>query len=565
MSILGHYQRLTLALFDRFSIRVLLFIGFFAFLIVTLVIWQIGRTQLGQATQDISHAAEQAETINQIVKEVGKGSREASGAAQQLSDDMNSKLVSMLGTNAADIRYLESNFENTVGNLKTLIDSGEDDVILLMLEVEDIYEKIRKEYLPRMRAMADEIESSAATGKSQATRAANLKTTAESFVEQTVKAAAIADDIQQESTLARQAAEQAMDFTVLVLIGAVLMLLFISFNTYLVISQPLTRLRDRIIDISEGDGDLTKRINVTSNNEFGELGKAFNTFLDKLSQLILAVRDAGSQIGSTVDQMQQVSQETREGMQQQRGELSQMATVITQLSTSVSEITQRASDAEQAAKGAHEEAATGQNEVKTTIESISALATEIDSTADVVITVKNDSLDIGGVLDVIKGIAEQTNLLALNAAIEAARAGEQGRGFAVVADEVRTLATRTQKSTAEIQRIIEKLQAGADRAAQAMQAERERSHNTVEQAQRAGAALESITRAATIIHDVNTQIASATEQQGASASAMNKNVTAIAEVSDRAVLATEQTANEGSNVAQMASTLNDLIRRFKID
>ena len=565
MNVFEQYKRIVGLLFDRFSIRSLMAIGFIAFLGIVLTVWQVGRSQLGAANDDIAHAAEQASHINAIVVDVGEGSSMASALAQQLSDDMNTKLVEMLGTNAADIRYLENKLEKTVGNLKKLIDSGEEDSTLLMLEVEDIYENIRKEYLPRVRSMAVEIEASAGTGKDQAGRAAKLREQAESFVKQTGEAKSITEDIQKDSITARERAEASMDVTLLVIIGAVLLLLVISFNTYLVLSRPLVQLRDRIADIAEGDGDLTKRLSVSADNEFGEVARTFNRFLDKLTDLIRAVRDAGSRIGEAADQVQQVTAETQQGMHQQQGELSQMVTAINELSASVSNIAERATDAEQAAKGAHKEAGAGQSEVVTTIESISSLASEIDSTAEIVTTVKNDSFDIGGVLDVIRGIAEQTNLLALNAAIEAARAGDQGRGFAVVADEVRTLATRTQESTAEIRRIIEKLQGGADRAAAAMQAERERSHGTVEQARRAGTALESITQAVTIIHDVNTQIASATEQQGASANAMNTNVQAINDVSQRAGDATEQAADAGSKVAGMAVELNGLISRFKID
>jgi len=565
MKLFDQYQRLVGLVFDRFSIRMLMAMGFVAFLCIVIGVWQIGRTQLAAAGDDIAHSAGQAERIGTIVGQVGDEARQAAGSAQALSDEMNNRLVRMLATNAADIRSLETTFEQTVGNLKTLIDSGEEDAILLMLEVEDIYEKIRKEYLPLVRNMAAEIESSAEVTTTQARGANSLKSNAEHFVTQAADAIAIAEEIQRDSVVAHRRAEAAMSLTLWVIAGAVLVLLVISFNTYLVISRPVLHLRDRIVDIAEGEGDLTRRIPVSANNEFGELAMAFNRFLDRLSELIGSVRDAGVRIGGAADEMQLVTEETRSGMHQQQGELSQMVTAINQMSVSINEIAQRATDAEQAAKGANDEANAGRSEVDTTIESISSLAEEIDRTAEVVAVLKNDSLGIGGVLDVIKGIAEQTNLLALNAAIEAARAGEQGRGFAVVADEVRTLATRTQESTAEIHRIIEKLQAGADHAATAMQAERERSHNTVEQARRAGAALASITQAVTIIHDVNSQIASATEEQGASASTMSQNVNAINEVSERAALATEQAASEGSKVAAMATDLNGLISRFRVD
>ncbi|MCB1775516.1 MAG: methyl-accepting chemotaxis protein, partial [Gammaproteobacteria bacterium] len=423
MNVYEQYQRLVGLVFDRFSIRLLMTMGFVAFLVIVIGVWQIGRAQLAAAGDDIAHSAVQAERISEIVAQVGGEARQAADSAHSLSEEMNNRLVKMLGTNAGDVRALEKAFERTVGNLKTLIDSGEEDAILLMLEVEDIYEKIRKEYLPLVRNMASEIENSAEVTKTQAQGAASLQSNAENFVSQAANATAITDDIQADSVVARQRAEAAMQFTLWVIAGAVFVLLVISFNTYLVISRPVLNLRDRIIDIAEGEGDLTRRIPVSANNEFGDLAVAFNRFLDRLSVLIGSVRDAGIRIGGAADEVQLVTEETRSGMHLQQGELSQMVTAINQMSVSINEIAQRATDAEQAAKGANDEAGAGRKEVETTIQSISSLAEEIDRTAEVVAVLKNDSLGIGGVLDVIKGIAEQTNLLALNAAIEAARAG----------------------------------------------------------------------------------------------------------------------------------------------
>ncbi|MEO8411262.1 MAG: methyl-accepting chemotaxis protein, partial [Propionivibrio sp.] len=455
MSLKRRYAQVIDVLLNRFSIRMLISIGFLAFLAILIGVWQIDRVQLGKASDDIVHAAAQSQEIDAIVGKVGADAQQAAAGAQGLSEAMGKELTGMLVTNAANIRFLENNFEKTVSGLQDLIGSSEDDSALLLLEVEEIYEKIRKEYLPRIRAMAAEVEASAVAGKNQALAAERLKNQAETFVAQAARAAEITEGIQRDSLVARERAQRAMSLTVWVIATAVVVLMLISAVAYHVISRPIVALRERIADIAEGEGDLTQRIAVSTNNEFGELAAVFNRFLDRLSALIGSVRDAGQQIGLAADEVQLITADTRSGMHRQQDEVSQMVTSIGQLSLSVNEIARRATAAEQAARDAQDEASAGQTEVETTIASISSLAAEIDRTAEIVGAVKDDSREISGVLNVIKEIAEQTNLLALNAAIEAARAGEQGRGFAVVADEVRKLATRTQESTVKIHRIIE--------------------------------------------------------------------------------------------------------------
>ena len=327
---------------------------------------------------------------------------------------------------------------------------------------------------------------------------------------------------------------------------------------------PIQRAAGRMEDIASGEGDLTQRLQARGNDEITQMARSFNHFVEAVQSLIQQVQGSSAQLAAAAEQMTAITAQTSEGVTRQRTEVDQVASAMTEMAATVQEVARNAANAAQAAKEANSEAEGGKKVVNDTISSINALAGEVTQAATVINSLAEDSEAIGSVLDVIRGIAEQTNLLALNAAIEAARAGEQGRGFAVVADEVRTLAQRTQTSTQEIQQMIEKVQEGARHAVSAMESGSTRAEASVQQAAEAGSSLDTITYAVSSINDMNMQIASASEQQSAVAEEINRNIVNIGAVSEEAAEGAEQTANASSELANLGNELQAVVGRFKV-
>jgi len=322
----------------------------------------------------------------------------------------------------------------------------------------------------------------------------------------------------------------------------------------------LNQLHDKVAS----EGDLRQRIEVTSDDTIGRMGKHFNTFLNTIHGTITPVVAASSQLTSSSKQMNMITKESSGDIVQQNSQIDLAATAIDEMATTVQEVARNASTAAEAAQNADTEAKNGMQVVTQTIDSINELAGEVDRASDVIHKLEEDSNAIGVVLDVIRGIAEQTNLLALNAAIEAARAGEQGRGFAVVADEVRTLASRTQQSTAEIQQMIEKLQGGTSNAVKVMESGRSRAKHSVERAAEAGTSLKTITKSVAVISDMNVQIASAAEQQGAVAEEINRNIVSISEIAKKSTTGADKIASSSVELNGLASELRGLVEKFKV-
>jgi methyl-accepting chemotaxis protein len=325
---------------------------------------------------------------------------------------------------------------------------------------------------------------------------------------------------------------------------------------------PLMKTNTTLSQIAEGD--LTQRIAITSTDEVGQMASNFNAFADKLQSMITKISESTSELIMAAEGMATVTNQTSSGVQNQKIATEQVATAINEMSATVQEVATNAAYASTSASDANDESKEGNRVVNETIKAIENLANEVNVSAEVISKLKDDSVNIGAVLGVIKSIADQTNLLALNAAIEAARAGEQGRGFAVVADEVRTLAQRTQESTSEIESLIMLLQTGTEESVNVMGKSRNNAYETVEQAKAAGKSLASITNAVENILQVNINIATATEEQSAVAEEINRNVVDIQEISEQTALGAEQIANSSTKLIRLGAELQDVVRHFKI-
>ncbi|SDR86738.1 methyl-accepting chemotaxis protein [Halopseudomonas xinjiangensis] len=330
------------------------------------------------------------------------------------------------------------------------------------------------------------------------------------------------------------------------------------------LARPARQLAAMLEDIGRGEGDLTRRLQVNRADEFGAIASGFNAFLDKLQRMIREVVGSVQQVTDASEHTADIAIRTNDGVQRQLSEIDLVATAVTEMTATAHDVARNAALAAEAANNADGSANHGREVVKATAQTIQHLASDIQRAVGSVQTLARDSENITGILDTIRGIAEQTNLLALNAAIEAARAGEQGRGFAVVADEVRNLAQKTQNSTAEIQTMIEQLQAGTRETVKVMEQSRSRTEQSVEQAEEADAALTSITQAVSVINDMNTQIASAAEQQSAVAEDINRNVTTIDSVAKSVASGAREASDASASLTKLAEHQRRLINQFRV-
>ena len=351
------------------------------------------------------------------------------------------------------------------------------------------------------------------------------------------------------------------------LLVALLVIITTGAFTYVVgksVLVPMLKAGSLMRNIAHGDGDLTKELDSDGKDEISKLAKHFNNFVGQMRESLIEVSKTSDGVANTADGLSLASQSGSELIQAQSDNTAQVATAMEEMTANIREVSNNAEQAESATLEAQKNSSSGKEVIETAIHQIEGLSTDIDKVSEVITHLEQESLNIGSVLDVIRGIAEQTNLLALNAAIEAARAGEQGRGFAVVADEVRTLASRTAQSTDEIQHMIEKLQAGAKDAVSAVQVSQSTSSKTVEVAAEAQTMLEEVDNLMNIVLDMNSQIAKATEQQTHATDEINLRISELATLTQESVSHTEKLATTSDELKSRSGEMSNIVHRFKL-
>ncbi|AZF01886.1 Methyl-accepting chemotaxis sensor/transducer protein [Pseudomonas orientalis] len=333
-----------------------------------------------------------------------------------------------------------------------------------------------------------------------------------------------------------------------------------------VITRQITRpLQDTLAVVERiASGDLSHTIQVTRRDELGVLQQGIQRMGTTLRELISGIRDGVTQIASAAEELSAVTEQTSAGVNSQKIETDQVATAMHEMTATVQEVARNAEQASLAAADADGQARAGDKVVAEAIAQIERLAAEVARSTDAMAHLQQESNKIGSVMDVIKAVAEQTNLLALNAAIEAARAGEAGRGFAVVADEVRGLAQRTQKSTEEIEGLVAGLQNGTQQVANAMNNSRSLTDSSVDLTRKAGVSLENITRTVSNIQSMNQQIAAAAEQQSAVAEEISRSIVNVRDVSEQTATASDETAKSSVELARLGSQLQQMVSHFRV-
>ena len=537
----------------RIAQRAMLCFGFFAVLVIGFGLFSLAQVSTIRASQNLlqTNVLPSVQAIDQLRNDM-LSVRLANSTLRQAKDSTAAAAVEQR------IEKARAHMNRNLEALRALLISEKGQATFAELrQATENYLKVHDRYLTAIRAGQEEQIAAMISSTGEMTTGAEQ---VEVLIDQLN--ALIDGKVKREDGNAAATYDQAREVTIIVVLLAVAATVALAMLFTRSLVAPLTR----AVGVAEriAKNDFSQTVVVDGKDEPARLLAALSQMQANLRATVTELGDSSSHLASTSEQMAAVTDEALRGIQRQNDEIAQSATAMNQMSAAVDEVANNAVLASEAARDSNTAAEHGQRQVAQTVTSIHDLQGAVDRAAGELNELAGQVRSIGGVLEVIRGVAEQTNLLALNAAIEAARAGEAGRGFAVVADEVRALAHRTQQSTAQIEDMVVSIQAGADKAVSSMTDSSERAKTSVEVAQAAGAALDAITAAIAQINARNLNIASATEQQAQVAREVDRSLVSIRDLSTQTAAGAQQTAAAGNDLSRLAGTLNGTVKRFKL-
>lgn len=419
----------------------------------------------------------------------------------------------------------------------------------------------------RWRSSAEAVNEMAANGNPQRARERMKNETIPRFDELRTFYNEAGEFTDEEAVATASNASEKGRASIATTVTTTLVVLVISIGIFLfatrLIIGTITQLRKRLDDIAQGEGDLSQRVESDANDDLGKLADSFNAVLANLQSMIHEIKGLSTSLDQGAGELKQTAAANRDGIYHQTESINQVAAAINEVQSAIEEVASNANQAAEITRSTHDSASSGSQIIHEASNEVKRLADQIQEAVNVIQKLSEDSGNISTVLDVIRGIADQTNLLALNAAIEAARAGEHGRGFSVVADEVRTLAQRTQKSTTEINDMIENLQSGVSNIVSVMETGRQQATQSVESSNRAEEELNTILEGMNRITDINASVASATEEQTQAVEEINQNVTRINDLAQDSDERSRNLNSVSEQLAEHARSLSDQVSRFR--